>query len=253
MHLYTETLGQGKTIILVHGWAMHSGVWEGFAGELAKQYRVILIDLPGHGRSEKITEFTLGRLRQILVEVVPKQPCCWVGWSLGTKIILDIYQYYPELFSSLVLMAGNPHFTRNEHWPGVNDEFLQDFKLSLEKNGEVALQRFLLLQLKGTNEAKLLARHLKKIISQYCIPDNETLVAGLDILQQADLRPALASVQCPVSIILGGKDSLVPVSAGHAMQELQPNCQLQVVKQAGHLPFLSHQSQVTEILQKFVG
>ena len=49
--IHTETYGLGKPIVLVHGWAMHSGIWRLFARELAKHYQVTLIDLPGHGRS----------------------------------------------------------------------------------------------------------------------------------------------------------------------------------------------------------
>ncbi len=252
MQLFTETLGQGKKIILVHGWAMHSGIWHDFAEQLAKNYQVILLDLPGHGRSSKLEDFNLDNIREALIEAVPKQPCCWLGWSLGVKIVLDICQHYPEQVESLVLLAGNPRFTGTENWPGVDADFLQMFKRSFENNGEAALQRFLLLQLQGTEQAKLLAKYLKMSISQYKIPDNSTLLAGLDILRQADLRLALSSAQCPVSIIVGETDKLVPMEVGQAMQEIQSNCELNIIRKAGHLPFLSHQEEVIKVLQDFL-
>ena len=51
MKLYTETLGAGPDLVLLHGWGLHAGVWESTAAELAKSWRVTLVDLPGHGRS----------------------------------------------------------------------------------------------------------------------------------------------------------------------------------------------------------
>ncbi len=252
MRIFTETLGEGKTIVLVHGWAMHCGVWRDFAEQLAKQYQVILVDLPGHGRSDKLEEFTLENIAEALIDAVPKKSCCWLGWSLGAKIILDISRQYPERVESLVLLAGNPCFTSTESWPGIDAEFLRMFKRSLENSGEAALQRFLLLQLQGTEQAKLLAKNLKVNFSQYQSPDNTILLAGLDILLHADLRPELASARIPVSIILGETDNLVPIRVGKAMQEIRSDCELDVIKKAGHLPFLSHQAEVINVLRDFL-
>lgn len=247
--LHTEILGQGKTIVLIHGWAMHSGVWRDFALELARQYRVILIDLPGHGQSEPIAYFDLEHLGSEIIKLVPEQPCCWLGWSLGATIVLDINQRFPEKMASLILLAGNPHFTRTEDWPGINGEFFQAFRSSIENNGETALLRFLLLQLEGTDEAKTLAKKLKQAFWQYEIPTKKTLLGGLDILLSADLRRTFSAAKCPVSLIHGENDSLVPVSVGQAMQEILPRSQLNIIGGGGHVPFLSHQKQVVRAIQ----
>ena len=250
--LYTETFGQGKTIVLLHGWAMHSGVWRDFALELAKQYQVIMIDLPGHGQSEPIACFDLENLSRKIIKVVPEQPCCWLGWSLGATIVLDINQRFPKKISALILLAGNPQFTRTEDWPGINNEFFLAFRASIENNGDTALLRFLLLLLEGTDEAKVLANKLKQAFLQYKIPTKETLLGGLDILLSADLRWAFSATKCPVSLIFGGNDGLVPVSVGQAMQEIHPGCQVNVIDSAGHVPFLSHQQQVIRVIQGFI-
>ena len=42
----------------------------------------------------------------------PSEGCCWLGWSLGATVVLDIASRYPERVSSLVLLAGNPLFTQ---------------------------------------------------------------------------------------------------------------------------------------------
>lgn len=72
--IYLETYGKGKPIVLVHGWAMHTGIWREFAKQLALNYQVTCIDLPGHGRSEKIDPFTLERISDELVNIIPPSP-----------------------------------------------------------------------------------------------------------------------------------------------------------------------------------
>ncbi|MGB5339321.1 MAG: alpha/beta fold hydrolase, partial [Gammaproteobacteria bacterium] len=51
MNLYTHTSGAGPDLLLVHGWGLHSGIWDGLAPLLEPHYRVTRMDLPGHGRS----------------------------------------------------------------------------------------------------------------------------------------------------------------------------------------------------------
>ena len=248
--LHIETLGQGEAIILVHGWAMHSGVWRDFALKLAEHYQVILIDLPGHGQSEPIECFDLEHISYEIIKVVPDRPCCWLGWSLGATIVLDISQRFPERTSTLILLAGNPHFTQTENWPGMNCEFLQAFKSSIDNNGEATLLRFLSIQLQGTSEAKALGIKLKQSFLQFKIPTKKTLLDGLDVLRDADLRPGLLAAKCPVAFILGAKDGLVPVSVGESMHEIRPASYLKNIKGAGHVPFLSHPQQVINEIQK---
>ncbi len=49
--LHVETRGQGPDLVLLHGWGLNLRVWDGLADELSKSFRVITMDLPGHGRS----------------------------------------------------------------------------------------------------------------------------------------------------------------------------------------------------------
>ena len=72
--IHLESFGAGKPIVLVHGWAMHSGIWRDFARQLARNYKVICVDLPGHGHSEKIDPFTLEHISDQLVEIIPPNP-----------------------------------------------------------------------------------------------------------------------------------------------------------------------------------
>src|SRR5712671_4767 len=57
--LHVESTGEGPELVLLHGWAMHSGFWGALMPRLAQRFRVHAVDLPGHGYSAAPTEFTL--------------------------------------------------------------------------------------------------------------------------------------------------------------------------------------------------
>ena len=251
--IHLETYGQGKPIVLVHGWAMHTGIWREFARCVALNYQVTCIDLPGHGQSEAIDSFTLERISAELVNAVPYESCCWLGWSLGATVALDIASRYPERVSSLVLLAGNPSFTQTAQWPGMDVGLLDDFAEQLSKNCQATLLRFLSLQVADLPDYKALLKLLKTAVFEHDAPDNETLQGGLDILKHADLRPALSKLTVPVSAILGSRDTLVPAAVGQKMQQLLPDIELNIIDKAGHVPFLSHQQAVLAIISRFMG
>lgn len=250
--IHQQIFGKGKPIVLVHGWAMHSGIWRDFAGQLAKNYQVTCIDLPGHGRSEKIDSFTLEQVSEALVNAVSDENSCWLGWSLGATVVLDIAQRFPERVNSLVLMAGNPSFTQKAQWQGINVGLLEAFADKLNEDCQATLLRFLSLQVNNLPEYKILLRVLKSAVLECDAPDNEVLQGGLDILKHVDLRPALTGLNVPVSVILGTRDTLVPVSVGQNMQELAPEIKLNIIDKAGHVPFLSHPQDVLAIISRFM-
>ena len=85
--MHIETLGSGPDLVLIHGWALHGGVFAPLARRLAPHFRLHLVDLPGHGLSRDPDE-TLD-LRSVAVHVAAQTPpAIWLGWSLGGLLAL---------------------------------------------------------------------------------------------------------------------------------------------------------------------
>jgi len=250
--LHQQTFGTGKSIVLVHGWAMHSGIWRDFATQLAQHYQVTCIDLPGHGHSDNLATFSLEQVADALVAAVADEQSCWLGWSLGATVVMDIARRYPKRVNSLILLAGNPHFTGTEQWPGMKVDLLEAFAEQLMLDAPATLLRFLSLQVAQLPDYKTLLRALKTAIMASAPPNQDTLQGGLAILKQADLRPTLAAAQMPVLVLLGTRDTLVPVAVGEAMQTLAPTIQVTIIDKAGHVPFLSHPQIVLETINQFM-
>ncbi len=96
--IYYEDHGEGQPIVLVHGWLCSSRFWRKNVPELAKAFRVVTLDLRGHGNSSKVltghTVAQYARDLRKLVEHLGLQETILVGWSLGGPVVLSYYEQY---------------------------------------------------------------------------------------------------------------------------------------------------------------
>lgn len=228
---------------------MHTGVWRDFAKQLGRYYQVVCVDLPGHGRSESIEPFSLERISEALINVLPIEPFNLLGWSLGATVAMDLAERFPERVKSLIVLAGNPQFVKTQDWPGVKSETLEGFAELLKSDVQQTLIRFLALQVNGLVHGKSLLQQLKKSILEAPSPSQQILQSGLDILKNTDKREFVASNVLPVNLILGDKDTLVPADSAQAVKQLNPNIHYQIMPSAGHAPFLSH---TEELISKII-
>lgn len=239
--IYSETIGQGPDVVLLHGWGMHSGIWQPIVHQLASEYRVTLVDLPGHGNSPMLAgPFDLKSVAQAVLDIAPAQ-ASWVGWSLGGMIATQAALLKPKAIEHLVLVASLPQFVQSDDWPeAMPADTLSAFAANLEKNPNNTLKRFLGLQVRGADNERELLLMIKEQTDKYPPAHTEALRAGLAILRTANLRPEMDQLQCPTHIILGDRDMLVPVSAARPLHNLIPSASHRIIKGAGHAPFLSH-------------
>jgi len=110
--IHSTVTGKGpKTVILVHGWTCDETTWNSQVSELSKEYRVITLDLPGHGQTPSPKD---GKLSMDLfaraVEAVRKDSkadrVVVVGHSMGTPVVIQYARLYPEHAAALVFVDG---------------------------------------------------------------------------------------------------------------------------------------------------
>ena len=87
MSLRVDVVGSGPPLVLLHGWAMHGGIFAPLVDALRERRTLHVIDLPGHGHNRDCgVPLTLEACAEAVLEVVPDAP--WCGWSLGGLIAL---------------------------------------------------------------------------------------------------------------------------------------------------------------------
>lgn len=109
IHYVSE--GKGKdAIVLVHGWTCNLGHWRDLIPELSKRARVIALDLPGHGASDKPQIKYDMDLFAAAIDAVMKnagvERAVLIGHSMGTPVIRQFYRKYTQKTLALVIVDG---------------------------------------------------------------------------------------------------------------------------------------------------
>ncbi|MGD1990129.1 MAG: pimeloyl-ACP methyl ester esterase BioH [Chromatiales bacterium] len=249
MSLATLTHGEGKPLVLVHGWGMHAGVWMPLLPRLEKRWRVTMIELPGHGESDFI-QGDVHHWARALLESAP-ETATWLGWSLGAMVSLAAAAEAPERFGALVLAGGTPRFVREPGWEcGMQKALLNSFADELFSSPERTMLRFLGLQVRGAENERETLKELRSGVRQRPQARREALRSGLDLLLQTELRPHLSGLRVPSLWLFGEKDTLVSAKTADHLRRLQPLARTRVIRGAGHAPFLSHPEACLEVLEE---
>jgi pimeloyl-ACP methyl ester carboxylesterase len=106
-----ESFGTGRpTVVLIHGWTGDANAWRLVTPELAKRVRVVALDLPGHGQSDKPqTAYSMefyARAVEAVMRAAGADRAVLVGHSMGGPIIRQFYRLYPEKTLALVSVDG---------------------------------------------------------------------------------------------------------------------------------------------------
>lgn len=251
--VYFEQMGTGPDMVLIHGWGLHGGIFSSLVEQLAGDYRVTTVDLPGHGHSPAPHHhLDLDKMADVLVRLIGK-PAVWLGWSLGGLVAMNLASRHPLAVNALILVSATPRFVKSEDWPhAMAPETLQGFAADLTKDYRQTLDRFLSLQAGNEKNSRELIRRLREQVLKHGEPDPMALAAGLDILRDTDLRPQLASLEQPALVINGGRDRLTPPAAGEYLANNLANGQYTLFDNAGHAAFLSHEQAFTARLKEFL-
>jgi len=249
--MFIETLGTGPSLVMIHGWAMHGGVFSSLVARLRERHTLHLVDLPGHGRSRDSTlPLDLDAVAAHLAARLP--PALWLGWSLGGLFALNVAQKHPDGVRGLVMLAATPRFVRGEDWPqGIDPALFDGFARRLENDYQTTLDRFLMLEAQGSDHAREEIRLLRAIVYAYGEPPAAVLAAGLGLLQHSDLRAGLATLTMPNLWLAGRRDKLVSPASMQASADATPQSRFERIEHAGHAPFLTHGDEVADAIGAF--
>jgi pimeloyl-[acyl-carrier protein] methyl ester esterase len=258
--LYYEVHGEGcgRDLVLLHGWSMNLRVWDGLVRALVPQFRVIAVDLPGHGASSWDAQAATPaaqawRVHETLAPLTERYAL--LGWSLGGQLALDLAAALPAAIERLALIATTPKFLASPSWRcGTPRPLLARLVHRLHAEGERAVQDFLLLQTRGCQPGtavRVLAK-LRAALRSHGEACPEALAAGLARLREGDLRAALPLVRVPALVMAGQRDRVIRAVASRKLARALPQARYVEIAGAAHAPFLSHPVQFLHHLQGFL-
>jgi len=253
MSLYVETSGDGPPLVMLHGFASHGGVFASLVPALARRYRVHVVDLPGHGHSSATADTLDAYAHAVATAIDSSGPVTLLGWSFGGQVALRLAQMRPQQVHSLVLACTTPKFVASETWPhAMAQATLARFGDELAVSYRLTLQRFLTLQVQGSEAGRRALHALRDALFARGAPAKETLSSVLRILVQTDLRDDVAAIRIPALVIAGQRDALTPAAAGAWLAAAMPRARHVEIAGAAHAPFLSHAGVFATAIDEFL-
>jgi len=249
MTLHIETHGRGPVpLVLMHGWAMHGGIFTPLIDVLADQCTMYVVDLPGHGYSRDSTLPLAPSICATAIAAVTP-PALWLGWSLGGLVALTAALEQPQHVRGVAMLCATPKFVRDESWPyGSDASLVRQLAVDLETDYHATLERFIALEAMGSADPRAELRRLRAEAFSRGEPQLRVLQEGIRILETTDLRARLPQLTQPSLWMAGRRDRLVPPSAMQWSAE-QARGTFQQIEHAGHAPFFGHADAVQQALQ----
>lgn len=249
--------GNGRPLVLLHGWSMSAAVFAEMQAELALDFRVLAPDLRGHGGSAPGTGYALADFAADLegwLAALELQKVALLGWSLGGEVAQLLALRQPQRIDRLLLVATTPYFVAASDWEhGLPATQLKAMMRDLKRNYLATMDGFFQLQF-GAGE---LARERYRQIVDFAVragrlPEPAVALAALETLRDADLRPQLAGIGRPALVLHGTDDRIVPVGAGRHLGAALPQARYVEWAGVGHAPFLSRPQESLQLWRGFL-
>lgn len=242
--------GDGPDLVLLHGWAMHGGIFAPLVDALGGRYRLHLVDLPGHGYNRlDSTPLALDVLAARIAARVPA--ALWLGWSLGGLVALQAAARGDCGVRGLLMLCASPRFVAAPDWPhAVPMQVFCDFGDSLTRDYHGTIERFLALEAHGADHMREELRCLRERVFAHGEPDPRALSEGLLLLEHSDLRAGLPTLSIPSLWLAGRRDRLIDRRAMQQAAELVPRAQYTCIDGAAHAPFLTHAAVVAAAIDR---
>jgi pimeloyl-ACP methyl ester carboxylesterase len=229
--LYYDEQGAGPPLLLIHGLGSSSRDWFKQVDHFADRYRVLRVDLRGHGRSERppgpyhIAQFA--RDVAVCLRRLDAAPAHVVGLSMGGMVALQLAADAPPLVRSLVV-ANSVADTRLQTWGDL--WFYVSRRLSVQLLGMRRVGRLLAGRLFPKPDQDSLRR---EFIKRWAQNDKQAYVGSVDAIMGWSVRDRLPSIAVPTLLVSSDQD-YTPVAAKNRIAARMPNAELAVVEDARH-------------------
>jgi 3-oxoadipate enol-lactonase len=247
---YSDT-GTGLPIVFLHAFPLNRTMWAEQEAALSLQFRVITIDLRGHGESDApLWHYSLDQAAddvRALLDHLSITQALFVGLSMGGYILLAFYRKYADRVKGMVLADTRAQDDTPEGKAGR-------FKMAqiAYKQGPSAIADIMIPKL--LSPATIQTR--PEIVQRIRTMIEENQISGIvgDLMAMAerpDSVPFLNQITCPTQIIVGELDQATPPADAKLMADQIRNSRIAIIPNAAHLANLEQPGEFTEIVTEF--
>lgn len=243
--------GTGLPIVFLHAFPLNRTMWATQENALSSQFRIITIDLRGHGESDApLWHCTLDQsaddVRTLLDQLAIPQ-ALFVGLSMGGYILFALYRKYAARVKGLILADTRAQADTAE---GKDGRF--QMAQTAYKKGPTAIADIMIPNLLSPATIQTRPEIVQKVRAMI----ESTQISGIagDLMAMAerpDSVPLLTQITCPTQIIVGELDRATPPSDARLMAEKIPGARLAVIPGAAHLANLEQPTTFGQIVSSF--
>lgn len=246
---YTDQ-GNGDTLILLHGFTESLSIWDSFAKELSKYFRVICIDLPGHGNSKSVSNIhpmeLMADIVKSLLDKLSVKKCVIVGHSMGGYVSLAFARKYSNILQGLGLLHSTAH-ADNEAAKEARMRAIEIIKDDHHK----FLSSFIPTLFAPGNE-NIFNKEMDNLLVEAKKMEKEAIIAAqLGMKSRADSKDILANADHPLMFITGHKDSRIAIDDIQAQAKLCKTAYCLLLKNSGHMGFIEEKQRTLHFLKSF--
>ena len=251
---------EAPPLLLLHGFTGSGDNWAAHAAAFASHFRVITVDILGHGRSSSPpnpNRYTMPQVAADMIALLDRWQIvqtALLGYSMGGRLALYLACHYPARFRQLILESSSPGLETEAERTArrQQDERLADW---IEANGISAfVARWEALPLWDSQQG--LPNDLKQQRRQQRLQNNPVGLAnslrGMGTGAQPSLWGALPALALPTLLIVGALDSKF-VAINQQMVARLPNGRLHITPHAGHTVHLERPSAFETAVCQFLG
>ena len=247
--------GEGSNLLFIHGWGVNKKIWRQQIKHFSKYYKVMSIDLPGHGKSSwnkvNLTEMVedlndlLGKLKFDNITIF--------GSSLGGLVALKYYELFPEIIQRMIFVGVMPKFSKSDDYPhGLDIAKMRKLSGQLESDYPSIVNVFFRSLFTKEERQTRRFKWIQKFRRTDSIPMQHALLEYLDIMEMEDLRDVLKSVKVPLQFINGREDEICDKATVASIQKIAPKSRFDFFEKCGHFPFLTKSYEFNQVVEEFL-
>jgi pimeloyl-ACP methyl ester carboxylesterase len=250
--LFYRTTGTGAPVMLVHGFAEDSGIWDELVPALEKQYRLIIPDHIGSGRStgnlDGLSMESLAENLQLIAEKEGLQNFAMIGHSMGGYVTLAYAEKHPEKLDRFGLF----HSTAFED--SAEKKTAREKNIAfISKHGSALFQQQTIPNLFSENSKQKFPEKIRAMIDRYSNFSPSALVAYTKAMRDRPNRMhVLETFKKPVLFIMGEYDTAVPIDQGLKQCSVPELSYIYIAAQSGHMGMLEEPEFCLKALQDFL-
>jgi pimeloyl-ACP methyl ester carboxylesterase len=250
LHISDSKRGE-KTIVLLHGYLETLYIWEEFTTLLSPEYRVISIDIPGHGLSASSDKFSMelcANLLNSLLESLKIEKAAVLGHSMGGYFAIEAVKMYPERFAALIMMHSSPFADSDEK----KEERKREIEL-IRQNKLMNIIKLSIPKMFASHNKSKMEEKILEIIETAEVHDPEGVITTIEaMMNREDNSEFIRNTKTPVFMFFGNNDNYISCEAAKSFLSTMKDPTYTFLENSGHSGFMEEPKLTSEKCVEFL-